>query len=117
MIQIPIEIKKKVWLSWGIICAIVSVASGSFTLIVIEELGSACLHQTTLLEHLGLPLPDVQKYCTNTDKHSYLTNSIIEIIASGGFTFMMLNGYHQGVLGWKTGTPFIKRQKNGDVKQ
>lgn len=115
MIQIPLEVKKKVWLSWGIICAFVSVSSGSFTIVVIEELTSVCLHQTTLLEHLGLPLPDVEKYCTNTEKHSYLANSILEIIACGGFTFMMLNGYHQGMLGWKIGSPFIKRQKLGSV--
>lgn len=111
MIQLSTNIKKKVWLSWGIICAIVSISSGSFTFIVIEELGSACLHQTTLLEYLGLPLSGVEKYCTNTSQHSYLTNSIIEIIGYGGFTFMMLNGYYQGMKGWKTGSPFDKPTK------
>ena len=117
MISIPLEVKKKAWLSWGIICAIVSVGSGSFTFVVVEELGSVCLHQTTLLQHLGLPLEGIDKYCTNTEKHSYLNNSILEIVASGGFTWMMLNGYHQGLVGWKVGSPFIKRQSNREVKE
>lgn len=111
MIQIPLEVKKKAWLSWGIICAIVSVGSGSFTFVLIEELGSVCLHQTTLLEHLGLPLSGIEKYCTNTDKHSYLNNSLIEIVGSAGYTWMMLCGYYNGMKGWKTGSPFTKATK------
>ena len=116
MIQIPLEVKKKAWLSWGIVCAIISIPSGAFTVLTIEELGSVCLNQTTLLQHLGLTLDGIGKYCTNTDKHNYLNNSIIEIVGSGGFTWMMLCGYYQGMLGWKTGSPFSKKRNDEAVK-
>lgn len=116
MIEIPIEVKKKVWLSWGIICAVMSVGSGAFTIILIEELGSTCLHQTTLFQKLGLPLPDIEKYCTNTEKHSYLNNSLLEIVGIGGYCWMMLCGYYTGMKGWKLGSPFPKRPNRREVE-
>lgn len=68
-------------LSLGIIVWIPSFIFGG---ILVEEMINACTNHTTVLQTLGLHLDGLNKFCSNTDKHTYLTTSLIEIASVFG---------------------------------
>lgn len=85
--------KASLW-SYLTLCIIIAIGSVGFGILMIEEMIFVCTGHNTLLQNVGLDMTGESKYCSNTEKHNYLTNSILEIVASFGFAYMMLGGYY-----------------------
>ena len=78
--------------SFLVISFVLWIGSWSFGSLLIEEMVSACTNHNTLLQTLGLNLNGINKYCSNTEKHTYLTNSLVEIGVCFAYGYMMING-------------------------